>query len=396
MIEQLLNKAPCGIFVFADDGTILQVNDALCSLLGFTQAELHNKHIDTIFTVSSRIFYQTHFFPLVKMHGHAEEIFLTLLSAKGEHLPVLINAQRLDWEGRAVTSCAFIVVPNRKKFEDELVNARKAAEKALQENTELIKIKEELHRHTEKLEQQMRVVKEQNQELKQFSHVVTHKLREPLRKIIMYTGRLQAGKDLPIMEKLVRANEQMKAVVSALQQYVWLNERPGRFAALSLNNVVEDAVQQLSLETDPALLELHTGHLDTVEADADQLQLMFYHLFSNAVKFRKDSRAIVRISSAIVKQNTYRALESRYKYEDFARIEVIDEGMGFDTTYKKDIFELFKKLHSGSGQGLGLALCKKVVDRHNGYIEAGSELNVYTKITVWLPVRQPGSANDIK
>ena len=155
MTEQLLDKAPCGYFSFFDDSVILHVNETLCSLLGYEREQLLGKSVESILSLPGRIFFQTHLFPLVKVQGHAEEIFLFLQTSNGNHLPVLLNAQKTTWEGRNIISCAFIVVPTRKKFEDELLAARKAAETALRENEELLKAKDDLKQNAEKLERQM-------------------------------------------------------------------------------------------------------------------------------------------------------------------------------------------------------------------------------------------------
>src|SRR5687768_7392412 len=188
MTEDSLDKAPCGYFSFGDDGTVRTVNATLCALLGFRKEELAGKNVESFFTLPTRIFYQTHFFPLVKMQGHAEEIFISLLCSDGEQLPVLLNAKRMDWEGSVVTCCSFIIVRNRKKYEDELVAARKTAEKALNENVDLLKVKNELQRQASELDKQVQLVNRQNDELRQFSHVISHSLREPLRKILMFSS----------------------------------------------------------------------------------------------------------------------------------------------------------------------------------------------------------------
>jgi len=388
MTDHLFNIIPCGIFCFADDGNVVEVNDTLCSILHYSPADLRGSNVEKIFTLSTRIFFQTHLFPLVKMRGHAEEIFLTMLSSKAEHLPVLLNAKRITIQEEMITCCAFIIVPNRKKFEDELVSSRNTAQKALRENTELIQAKEELFKHTEKLEHQMQLVARQNHELKQFSHVVTHNLKEPLRKTSIYASKLQADIKSPNLEKLIRSNEQMKTVLGGLQQYVWLNEKSNRFSILSLKTIIENAVKQLAVETDSGSFELTVEKTDQLEGDEEQLQLMFYHILSNAVKFRNGEKASIRIHSDILKQNKFRSLGDKYKYEDFVRIQVTDNGMGFESIYKEGIFELFKKMHYSSGQGVGLALCKKIAENHHGFIEAESKVNLYTTIIIWLPVKQ--------
>ena len=388
MIEQLIDQAPCGYFSFYDDGTLLQVNTTLATILKHESEALAGMNVETIFTLPTRIFFQTHFFPMIKMHGHAEEIFISLLSRDGEHIPVLLNAQRMEWKQRPITCCAFIVVNNRKKFEDELIAARKAAEKALQENTSLLKAKEALQVQAEKLEQQMRLVNSQHHEAKQFSHVVTHNLKEPLRKILLYSSKLQAESNSPVLDKLIRAADQMKVVVSGLQQYVWLNEKTNEFTHVDLDALVVKAANQVRSEQGNDILVLHCESLSSLEGDAEQIELLLYHLLSNAVKFRRGGAANVNISATILKQNTFRSVEEKYKYEDYMRLEIKDEGIGFESVYKEHIFELFRKLHFTEGQGVGLALCKKIIDNHSGHIDAESQINVFTKIIVWLPLKQ--------
>ena len=159
MNDALLNKAPCGYFAFSDEGVLYEANDTLASILKYPRESLIGRNVETLFTLSTRIFYQTHFFPLVKLQGHAEEIYITVLTSDGIHLPVLLNAVRLEFENRNLTCCAFIVVPNRKKFEDELLLARKAAENALKENTALLEAKAELQLQTVHLDRQMEQIK---------------------------------------------------------------------------------------------------------------------------------------------------------------------------------------------------------------------------------------------
>ncbi|MBA2746971.1 MAG: hypothetical protein H0U44_12160 [Flavisolibacter sp.] len=388
MTTEIFDNAPCGYFSFFDDGSICKVNQTITTILQHDKSSLEGSSVEKIFTLPTRIFFQTHLFPLIKMHGHAEEIFLSLLTRDGQHLPVLLNAKRIQWEETMLNCCVFIVVPNRKKFEDELLSSKKLAEKALHENTELIKAKMEIMQHAEKLDQQMHIVKTQNHELEQFNHVVTHNLKEPLRKILLYTGRLKNECDLPAMEKLVRASDQMKTVVTGLQQYVWLKEKSNEFISVDLNEVVENASSQLRSEfqTDP--IELETDNLPSIQGDAAQLQLMLYHLLLNAVKFKKQEKAKVKIATTLLKQNQFRTLDDKYRYDDMVRLEVQDEGMGFDPIFKEHIFELFRKLHFNEGQGIGLALCKKIVENHSGSIEAESEVNLFTRIIVWLPAKQ--------
>lgn len=397
MTDSYLDDAPCGYFSFADDGIMNSVNATLCSLLGYEKEELQEKNVEFIFTLPTRIFYQTHFFPLLKMQEHAEEIFISLLTKDKQHLPVLLNAKRQQVDSKFYNTCAFIVVQNRKKFEDELVAARHAAEKALNENSALLLAKAELQTHTERLDAHIVSVNKQNDKLKQFSRVVSHDLQEPLRKILLYTSKLQGlppqenSFETRTLDRLIRAAEQMRKTVSGLQQFIWLNETPARFAPVDLNAVWKAAEKQLEEELGSGLLEIHSDTLPEVTADAHQLQLLFYHIFSNAFKFKKEEKAPVFITATLIQQNKFRALEEKYQYEGFVKLEIRDEGTGFDPLHKEDIFELFKRQHYTEGKGLGLSLCKIIVENHHGLISADSQLNQGAIITILLPLHHsPG------
>jgi sigma-B regulation protein RsbU (phosphoserine phosphatase) len=389
MSHDFFENAPNGYFSFFDDGTIYVVNETLCTLLGYEKPELQGKNVETIFTLPTRIFYQTHFFPLVKMHGHAEEIFLSLRTKDNQFLPVLLNAKHIE-QANAYTICAFIVVHNRKKFEDELVNARNAAEAALKENSELIKIKADLQRHMEELDIQIQTVNKQNEELKQLNHVVTHSLKEPVRKILVYTEKMQM-EGLPDnvqdnVARLTRASDQLKTIVSGLQQYVWLLSVSNNFSIIDINGLIQQVADQLRSEHHSDQLVLDVRNIHLLEADRDQVELLLYHVLSNAIKFKKSDKAIVTVTGTVIKLNTFRAVPGKYKYEDFLKFEIRDEGIGFDPEYRDNLFALFKRLDYTKGQGLGLALCKKIAENHSGSIEAHGKLNEFTIITVFFPL----------
>jgi PAS domain S-box-containing protein len=129
-MDELLNTAPCGFLAFADDGTILAVNATLLGWLGYDRGELVGRHVESVLPPGGRIFYQTHFFPLLKLHGRAEEVYLSLRAAAGGGVPVLVNAARTERGGAAVNDCVFVPMRQRRRFEDELLAAKKEAEDA--------------------------------------------------------------------------------------------------------------------------------------------------------------------------------------------------------------------------------------------------------------------------
>lgn len=129
-IDEVLNNAPCGFLSFTDDGLIVLANVTLAQLLGYETDSLRGKKFEMILPIASRIFYQTHFFPLLKLHGKIEEIYFSLRAKEGHDIPMLINASRRCEGDDFVYDCIFIPILQRIKYEDEILKAKKAAEVA--------------------------------------------------------------------------------------------------------------------------------------------------------------------------------------------------------------------------------------------------------------------------
>jgi len=129
-MDELLNKAPGGFLSFADDGTILLVNNTLSHWLEYEPDELQGRSIETILSIGGRIFYQTHFFPLLKLKGQVDEIYFSLKTKSGNSLAVLTNAVRCEREGSFASDCVLLPMRQRCEYEDELLQAKKVAEEA--------------------------------------------------------------------------------------------------------------------------------------------------------------------------------------------------------------------------------------------------------------------------
>ncbi len=395
-MQHIFDKAPCLYFATAEDGTIVDVNERLCTMLQYDREELAGKKVEMLFTIATKIFHQTHFYPLLKIQGNAYEIYITLQRKDGEHIPVLVNAERKEVDGKTLNLYAGIIVQNRKKFEDELIAARRNAEDALNENTVLTEAKYQLQVHMEELDRQVALAQKQNDELHQFSRVVTHDMQEPLRKLALFSSYFMEVQDEQEQHKLVERMrgvlEQMRQIMSGLQQYVWLNDAKMLVEDLDLYDILSVVVKRVEEENPDVFLEIDVECDEKISGDREQVELLFYHILSNAVRFRRGEKAEVSITLHKVQRNQFQHLEGRYKYIDHIMITVTDSGIGFDPVYKNKLFALFRRLHPGSGRGTGLAICKKITERHSGTILIDSTLNGGTTVTVYLPcINVPGS-----
>jgi phosphoserine phosphatase RsbU/P len=398
-MQNFFDQAPCLYFSSTDDGTLVEVNDRLCQLLQYERDELIGKRIEIVFTLPTRIFQQTHFFPLLKMQGHAEEIYITLKRKDGDEVPVLINAERKSTSEGAVNMHVGVIVYNRKKFEEELIAARKQAENTLNENTALVHTKQQLQKHAEDLDRQLFVTAKQNLELQQFSRVVTHDMQEPLRKLSLFTGMLLEGhggkEQTRLLQKIQKVSRQMHGILDGLQQYVWLNDAPVTVERIPFEKLLCTVVKRLETEFPSVGLQVRAEINADIEGDAEQLRLLFYHLVLNCVKFRMGNEVAVSIVSDKVQHNQFRNTDGRYKYVDHTKITISDNGIGFDPAYKTQLFELFKRLHGESGPGVGLAICKKIVENHHGLIAIDSMVNKGTTVSIYLPLDVASAGDEL-
>lgn len=390
-MQDYLETAPCGYFTFNEEGKITSGNARICYLLGYNISALKEKNIEQLLTPASSILYHTHLFPLLKIQGHLDEILITLKGFDGRHVPILFNAKKYSSSGSVNYCCAFITVYHRKKFEDELFAAKKQAEMALLESTEYKRLSQELQNHTELLDEQLVLVEKKNEELRQFNRVVTHELQEPLRKIFVFSERVRedlhandGGQLKESVARLSQAANNMQKVVSGLQQFVWLQEASLKIEKVDLAVLIGDIIR---LESEPENIEYRCDGLIPVMADASQLVILFEELISNAAKFRKPgSRIYLNITGTIIEKNKFRMLSDKYKYESFLKIDVRDEGIGFNPAYTDKAFDLFTRLHNREGRGVGLALCQQIAQNHKGTMSIETAVNEGTTVTILLPI----------
>jgi signal transduction histidine kinase len=157
---------------------------------------------------------------------------------------------------------------------------------------------------------------------------------------------------------------------------------------VDLGEILTEEITRLNTEFPAANLIVEFGKLQPVIADKAQMHVLFYQLLSNVVRFRKpgaDARAKLLMHTQEL--NKYRSLEGRYKYTEFIRLELQDSGIGLEAKAAGKAFELFSRLHMEGGTGIGLALCRKIVDMHRGEISISGKEGEGATVSVLLPAR---------
>jgi sigma-B regulation protein RsbU (phosphoserine phosphatase) len=361
------------------------------------KALLLQQPLKSLFTVSTQIFFETHLYPLLKFNNSLEEIFVTLKKSSGKEVPIILSAKRIIEDGIAENIFSCLTVYNRKNYEEEIIRAKKEAEKALRENTTLSETQKQLQEHVQLLDEKMFLLQQYNDTLKEISYAVSHELQEPVRKLNLFTDMMLHHKTNNWLQnnehKITGQIHKVKSILSGLQQYVWLDDNTDATTLTDLNEALKEAANKLTTENPEAVVAVQAQGLPKIMAHYVQFVLLFYQLLSNAFKFRHPHRAPeVTISATTINRNQFKLLQNHYSYRSYHKIDVGDNGTGFDPKYASYIFQLFKKLDAGGkGSGIGLTLCKKVILNHNGIITAAGTAEKGSLFTIYLPQEPAGT-----
>lgn len=240
-------------------------------------------------------------------------------------------------------------------------------------------------------------LKQMNEELDQFAYMASHDLQEPLRKIQVFSDKILRNNNFdPDSEKyfgkIMNSSRRMQKLINNLLDFSRHTVSTNDFKATSLNELVKNVVTELEVEIEKSNAHINYKDLPVVSAVPGLMQQLFYNLFSNAIKFRKPSVDLVIDVKAekIDPVDLSNFLKNSYG-KNYYKITVKDNGIGFDDKYAEEIFRVFKRLHSYQefeGSGVGLSICKKIVEKHNGFIKAESKPDSGSTFIIGLPEMQ--------
>lgn len=269
-----------------------------------------------------------------------------------------------------------LIAINR-SLENEVKDRKASEEKVIQLNRQLI--------------QNINSLESANKDLEQFAFMASHDLQEPLRKILMFSDRLfqkyhpVLQDDVRLISRIQSAAERMQALIVDILAFSRISVDKSHFVLTDLNIILREIVNDIDEEIKSKNAEVKIEQLPTLEVNPRLMRMLFYNLIGNALKYCKKG-----VSPKITIRVDGTPLRSRDK--KYCKILVEDNGIGFDQKYADEIFGMFKRLHHESefsGTGIGLALCKKIVEQHKGFISAISKTNLGSRFIVSLPLPQP-------
>lgn len=363
MIEEVEDYA---ILMLNRDGIVQNWNKGAEKIKGYKEEEIIGKHF--------RIFY-----PKKDQEGRLPE---NLMQQAVQYGKAIHEGWRIRKDGSRFWGSIVITA-----IHDENKNII-AFSKVTRDLTERKSAEDKLWKYARQLESQ-------NKELQQFAYAAAHDMKEPLRKIQFYnsailetSGKLSNDKKTSYLQRSADAAKRMQGLIDDLLAFSKISEETDTFEKVDLNVLWNEAVLFYRDTTEKFSADLEAGTLPVVNGISFQLRQLLLNILGNSLKYRHPERALrIVISSGIVSRPV--SGYETYSHPKFYKISIEDNGIGFDPEYADKIFEIFERLHSRdvySGTGIGLAICKKIVENHKGVITAKGRINEGARFDIYLPI----------
>lgn len=275
--------------------------------------------------------------------------------------------------------------------EEKLITINKSLEIEIKDR---IASEEQVKALNEKLIENINRLESTNKELDRFAYMASHDLQEPLRKIRIFSDRIiskyenlldEEGK--MYISKMQNACERMQKLITDFLTFTKIVVTKESLVYTNMNDLINEVIADMEIEIQEKNAEIIVEKLPMLHVHPGLIKPLFHNLFSNALKYsKKDIPPVIRVSSHIEETDE---MDEKIGAKKYCRIFVTDNGIGFEQQYADQVFTMFKRLHvekEYQGTGIGLAICKKIVEEHQGYISAKSAVGEGTSFTISFPM----------
>lgn len=236
-----------------------------------------------------------------------------------------------------------------------------------------------------------------NKELQQFAYIASHDLQEPVRKISVFSGMLEntyerdSEKARVYIDKIIMSTKRMENLIKDILGFSQLAHTEKKFEKVDLNVIIDDIINDFDLTIEQKNAKISFEKLPVIDAIPIQMSQLFGNLISNALKYSKnDLQPEIKIITKLIPEKERNTLFLDHNLE-YISVEIIDNGIGFNPSYAEQIFNIFQRLHGKdefAGTGIGLAMCRKIMQNHNGLINATSKEGFGTTFKIIIPKTQ--------
>jgi PAS domain S-box-containing protein len=382
-----------GVVTVYPDGTILYGNSSFAKSVNLPLNKVIGEDLRNFIPIEYVEAFEE-FFNIPKNHS---KLNLSFPDHAGGYIAFIVSLNIFHLRDYAVLNLVWTDVTDQKKSEENLKAINNKLNQAIEERNSSEKTVMLLN--TE-LQRNIKILEEANIELGTFAHIASHDLQEPLRKIMTYSGILKNdyfGRIDPqgqsYLTKIQNGSARMRELINDILKYSEMSKTDMVFKPVDLQQIVEEIISDLEIvirET-KAIITIEKP-LPTIEANAVQMRQLFQNIISNSLKFiNADVEPKVNITYEIIDGHSIDEIEESRLNKKFYSFRLSDNGIGFLPEYSKKIFTIFQRLNNNSffqGTGIGLAICKRIIERHHGFISAEGRPNEGAIFSIILPLCQ--------
>lgn len=382
--KALYHQAPCGYLYAKEDGTLIEVNDTFLAFTGYQREEIiENKRIEDFLTIGGKIYYETHFSPLLHMRGEVSQINFDFIRKNETRFPVLINAMKQSDKEKHRTNFQFVVldITQRKQYESELLHARRKSDELLME---LSAINEKLTANMDLVAEQRNELEKLNATKDKFFSIVAHDLKSPLNSLKAFSVLLIDHYDSLSKEEILSMSQQLK---NSVDNTIKMANNLITWARIQMNDIqyipetikVKELVGNIcDVYKDVAInkglnVSCIVGDSLSIHGDKNQIEFVIRNLVNNAIKFTHSGGSVSLTANSIS--------------EEEIEISVSDSGVGISDEMKDKLFTIGKtqSAHGTAGEkgtGLGLLLSYEFIKLNGGQVLVESKLGKGTIFSV--------------